>query len=128
MEEREMILCDTDIPIEFYRNNQGILTTLQEIGQNNIAISVITSGELIYGALNKKELKQIRRNINSLLEFSVNDDISFTFIELLEKYSLSHNLEIADAIIAATAISKNIPLFTLNKKDYRFIIELKLYE
>ncbi|MDA3893478.1 MAG: hypothetical protein PF517_17580 [Salinivirgaceae bacterium] len=84
MEEREMILCDTDIPIEFYRNNQGILTTLQEIGQNNIAISVITSGELIYGALNKKELKQIRRNINSLLEFSVNDDISLTFIELHE--------------------------------------------
>jgi len=123
-----MIICDTDVLIEFYRNNRLIISKLKEIGQKNIGISIITSGELIYGALNKRELKQIKKNINSLSEIIINDNINNTFIDLLEKYSLSHNLEIADAIIAATAITYNIPLFTLNKKDYRFIKELKLYE
>jgi tRNA(fMet)-specific endonuclease VapC len=47
-----MILCDTNILIEFYKNNQHISQTLREIGPNNIAVSAVTVAELYYGALN----------------------------------------------------------------------------
>ena len=58
MAESKIILCDTDILVEFYRMNQGIIRNLKEIRQNNIAVSIITVGELIQSARNKKELNQ----------------------------------------------------------------------
>jgi len=45
-----------------------------------------------------------------------------------KNYCLSHRLEFADALIAATAIFHNANLFTLNRKDFACIPYLKLYE
>lgn len=59
MGQDKVVLCDTDVIIEFYRNNPGIISELKIIGQQNIAVSTITAGELIFGAFNKKELNQI---------------------------------------------------------------------
>lgn len=45
-----MILCDTNILIEFYKGDSKIVGTLQKIGLSNLAISAVTTGELYYGA------------------------------------------------------------------------------
>jgi len=127
VENSKLVLCDTDIIIEFYKDNQVISEALQQIKVENIAISSITAAELIYGALNKKELKQICKDIDSLKVISINQVINLKFIELMKKYSLSHKLKIPDSLIAATAIENNIKLFTLNKKDFTFIDGLELY-
>ena len=37
-----MILCDTNILIEFYKGNPSVVQTLKTIGAANIAVSVIT--------------------------------------------------------------------------------------
>jgi predicted nucleic acid-binding protein len=39
---------------------------------------------------------------------------------------LSHGLLLADALIAATALSLRIPLATKNQRDYRLIATLQL--
>ncbi|MEA2049849.1 MAG: hypothetical protein U9O56_03890 [Campylobacterota bacterium] len=59
--------------------------------------------------------------INSIvrLEFKVGD-------LLVEKYSLSHGMGIYDTIIAATCLVYDLPLWTYNQKDFRFIDELEL--
>jgi len=54
-----MILCDTNILIEFYKANPSVIQTLQHIGSANIAVSVITKAELFYGARDKQELVKI---------------------------------------------------------------------
>ena len=82
--------------------------------------------ELYYGALNKKELNKIKKCIYSLNVHQINSSISEISIELIEEYSKSHNLMIPDAIIAATAISLQLDIFTYNIKDFSFIKELKL--
>lgn len=51
-----MILCDTNILIEYYKANPIVLQALKLIGDSNIAVSVITKAELFYGAKNKQEL------------------------------------------------------------------------
>lgn len=38
MKQAKIILCDTDVLIEFYRNNQDIIVELKKIGQQNIAV------------------------------------------------------------------------------------------
>ena len=55
-----MILCDTNILIEFYKNNPQITEELRRIGPNRLAISAITQAELYFGALNKAELQRIK--------------------------------------------------------------------
>jgi hypothetical protein len=47
-------------------------------------------------------------------------------IDLLRRYRLSHGLLIADALIAATALSQGVPFVTKNERDYGFIAELRL--
>jgi len=41
---------------------------------------------------------------------------------------LSHKLSVPDALIAATALSNNTPLYTLNIKDFQFIPGLQLHK
>jgi tRNA(fMet)-specific endonuclease VapC len=122
-----MILCDTNILIEFYKSNPVIISELRKIGQDNIAASVVTSGELIYGAINKKELRQILADLSSLHVLEIDSSICRLFLQLMEKYSLSHNLTLPDAILAATAIRHDIPLYTLNLKDFKYMKGLQLY-
>lgn len=123
-----MMLVDTNILIEIYRNNKRIIATIEGIGQNNIAVSSITFAELLYGARNKKELQLIRKDISKLTVLNLDEVISEKFIELIAEYSLSHKLAIPDALIASTAICRNLPLYTLNKKDFVFIKAIKLVD
>jgi len=41
---------------------------------------------------------------------------------------LSHNLLIADSLIAATALSLDMPLVSKNQRDHRFIADIKALE
>jgi hypothetical protein len=47
---------------------------------------------------------------------------------LLENFKLSHDLQIPDALIGATAITNDLPLFTYNVKDFSFMPGLTLYQ
>lgn len=122
-----MILCDTNILIEFYKNNQQITAVLRDVGPANIAISAVTAAELYYGALNKQELHQIKTHLALLHTYPVTLPISNRFLELMETYVLSHKLSLPDALIAATALTHNVELYTLNLKDFHFISDLKLF-
>ncbi len=123
-----MILCDTNILIEFYRGNPTILDVLHEVGVPNLAISVITAGELFFGAQDKRELRKIQNHLALLHQISLDAEISAYFLGLLENYALSHKLSVPDALIAATAICHDLPLYTLNTRDFHFLPDLQLYQ
>ena len=122
-----MILCDTNILIEFYKGNPAIVQTLRTIGPANIAVSVITKAELFYGARDKQELAKIERHLEKCHCYSLNPAISALFIDFMRRYSLSHKVSIPDMLIAATAVSQDVPLYTLNTKDFKFIPDVNLY-
>jgi tRNA(fMet)-specific endonuclease VapC len=123
-----MILCDTNILIEFYKNNSRVVYELRHIGLNQLPVSAISQAELYHGAINKVELSKIKKHLGLLHIFSVDVTVSTQFIELMETYSLSHKLSIPDALIASTALVHKIDLYTLNLKDFRFIKGLNLHE
>ena len=126
--EFKMILFDTNIFIEIYRENQKVIKETKLIGVNNIAISAVTACELIYGALNKSDLKTIIKDIESVEVILIDKEISSYSIELLKRYSLSHKLSLPDSLIASTSIFYNLQLFTLNIKDFKYIENIRLYE
>ena len=122
-----MILCDTNVLIEFYKDNEDVSGALRAIGLPNLAASVITVGELYFGARDRRELLKIKRHLTGLQQIAVDAEISRLYLTLLESHSLSHRLNIPDALIAATALRCDLKLYTLNVKDFRYIEGLKLY-
>ncbi|WP_456473854.1 PIN domain-containing protein [Candidatus Pyrohabitans sp.] len=123
-----MILCDTDIMIEFLKGNSKTKEVLNYIGFENISLSSITVMELYFGALNKIELRKIKKAVSSLEILNITENISEIAIELIEKYSKGHGLTIPDALIGATALYYEIPLYTYNMRDFRYIENMKLFE
>ena len=121
-----MSLCDTNILIEFYKENPKVISNLRSIGESNIAISIVTSGELLFGAFNKRELNQSSRDIDKPNLLYISQPIGNRFIELMNQYVLIHRLSTTDGLIAATCLVEEIRLYTHNLKDFKFIDGLKL--
>jgi len=101
-----MILCDTDIFIEAFKNNTLATGSLSRIGFQNIALSAIT---LMVEIIN------------------LDQEITETAINMIERYAKSHGLHIPDALLAATAICRGMQLLTYNVKDFKFVEGIKLY-
>ena len=123
-----MILVDTNIFVEFYKNNPVICKQIEHIDPKEIRVNDIVCAELYFGARDKQELSNIVADMEKLTDLPLFQNISKLATELVKKYCLSHKLRLPDAQIAATAIFHNAKLFTLNKKDFAYIPNLKLHE
>lgn len=123
-----MIILDTNIFIEIYRGNKKISDIVSRIGQEDIAITDVTRAELFYGARNKSELATIRKNLENLETIHINANISKMAVDLVEQFSLSHKLDLEDALIASSAIFYSADLYTLNLKDFIFIPNIKIFK
>jgi len=125
--ETDLILVDTNIIIEVLRNNGEIIEVISSTGIERMAVSCITVMELYYGALNKADLRRIKKYIEAFEILQIDHEISQLGIGLIEKYAKSHNLNLPDALIAATSITYGLELYTLNLKDFRYIEGLTLW-
>ncbi|TSJ39503.1 type II toxin-antitoxin system VapC family toxin [Mucilaginibacter corticis] len=121
-----MVLCDTNIFIHAFNGRQDTIDKLQEIGLSQIAVSVITVMELYQGMSNKTELAQMKKRMKYYNVVAIDNNTSNLAADFIEHFKLSHNLQIPDAIIGATAVVHQIPLFTYNVKDFNFLPDIKL--
>ena len=113
------ILIDTNIALYLLNGS----TTLADLLQGkNPYISFITELELIgFKTITSKEEKQIVSFINDCTIVSLSNNIKLNYVSIRRKYKL----KLADSIIAATAISLNLPMIT-GDKQFRTIEELNL--
>lgn len=121
------IITDTDILIDVARGVREAVDFLDQIkSQQIVAISPVTEIELITGCRNKNELKNLDLFLGDFERIKLNEDISDKAVNLIRAFRLSHGLLIADALIAATAITHKMEFATKNYKHFRFIPELNL--
>lgn len=116
-------LVDTCVFIDVFRGNRELAVWLRD---TPCVVSAVTLMELYQGARNALEVRQIERTLHSFKHAPLDADISATSVALMKSYAKSHGLIIPDALIAATALSKSIPLVTYNIRDFRFIPKLEL--
>jgi len=126
--EKELVICDTNIFIHFLNNDKNTIEQLMSIGLENIAMSAVTAMELLQGMGNKLELKKMKKFINQYNVIGFNNEVSELSIRHIENFSLSHNLQIPDSIIGASATVFGLRLFTYNVKDFAFMPDIRLYE
>lgn len=122
-----MILCDTNVFINLFKGKQETKSILDKIGNENLAFSIITFAEIIYGTP-KSQLPGIKAFFEQLTLVDLDVKISREFKRLILSYAFSHRVGIPDSLIAATAISQGLTLFTENKKDFDFIPGIKFYK
>lgn len=124
----KLVICDTNIFISSFKGFQHTIEELNKIGDENVLISSISIMELYKGMRKKKEMMEMEKKIKFYNIVHFNEQVSLKSISLINKFSLSHNLQIPDAIIGAMSVVYGIPLFTYNLKDFSFIPNISLYE
>lgn len=120
------MIIDTDIFIWYMRGNEKAYKAIEKA--DNFFISVITYMELVQVMRNKKELNSLRKSIhawNAKLLY-ISEEISSKAMFYVEERFLSHSLELADALIAATAIAYALPILTGNSKHYSIIKDIQV--
>jgi predicted nucleic acid-binding protein len=120
------LIIDTDVLIWYLRGNKNA----QKVINANIPfkISVINYMELLQGLRDKKEYSTLQKYLRnwSIEIIQINENISSRAMFLFEDYCLSHSMELADAVIAATALEYRENLLTANEKHYRFIPNIQM--
>jgi len=116
-------LIDTDIFIDYF--NTGFLRAIFESKDFEIYYSVVTRKEL----LSKRGLKEAERQailftLKKHRIIPLNNRIAAMYSELRRKHPF---LEKEDALIAATALVRGLPLVTRNWKHYKAIEGLILF-
>ena len=113
-----MVLVDTDVLIWYMRGNRKAYDVIEQL--NGFFISVVTYMELVQGMNIKKELNSLRQALhawNARIVY-ISEEVSGKAMFFVEQHFLSHAVEIADALIGASAIAHGLPLLTGNDKHY----------
>ncbi len=117
------LLIDTDIFIDYL--NHGFFEEILENRDFEIYYSAVTRKEL----LSKQGLKDSQKQailyaLRSYRVINVTAVIADRYSDLLNEYP---EMSKEDALIAATALHKRLPLLTRNWKHYRYIKGLVLF-
>ncbi|HBO96473.1 MAG TPA: VapC toxin family PIN domain ribonuclease [Candidatus Omnitrophica bacterium] len=120
------MLVDTDVLIWYLRGNGKAKDVLDH--PRHFAVSCVTYMEIVQGLRNKEELKLWKFFLKErgVQHIFVDERISSKAVYWMEEFFLSHNLRMADALIAATADSCGLDLLTGNYDDYKFLPGLAL--
>jgi predicted nucleic acid-binding protein len=118
-------VVDSDILIDYLNGVKRMREILDAPGYR-IYYSTVTRKELLAKpGLSATERRRIHMLLLYHRQIPIDEQIAERFSSLLEKYA-NHGLRKADALVAATAWSRRLPLFTRNTRHYRFISEITL--
>lgn len=120
------MLFDTDVIIWALRGNRKASARID--GAPSLHVSAVSYMELLMGARDKREQKVIQAFLRDLgfEQLPVTSSISHRAVIYVEEFALSSGMELADALIAATACENGLELCTANDKHYRVVTDLGL--
>ncbi len=120
------MIIDTDVLIWYMKGNEKAYKVIEN--SENFLISVVTYMELVQGMRNKNELNHFRMALhgwNTKILY-ISEEISIKAMFFVEQHYLSHSIQLADALIGATAISHGLPILTGNDKHYKIIKDIQI--
>ena len=122
------LIFDTDILVWVQRGHLGAAEFVNRVPPEERNLSAITYLELLYGARDGNDLKNVQRMVADLFAdvIPISERISASAVRVMELFVLAHRPELSDAVIAATALDRQEALATANRKHFHFIPRLKL--
>ncbi|GAB3920493.1 PIN domain-containing protein [Larkinella terrae] len=86
MDKKALILCDTNIIVDYFREDQTVRQELDQIGFGRLSISAVTEAELYQGMF-KKEIRATKELINKFTIIHIDKYISQRFTQLLFEHN-----------------------------------------
>lgn len=122
-------LIDTDVLIDHIRGREYLDP---KIISEDLAMSIITLGELLYGAYKSVNPERSLEKVNGL--FTIGIEIENLDTQIIDDYAKqkidleksSQRLDEFDLLIGCTAKVKNLVLITRNRNHFKRIKGLKL--
>ena len=115
------VLVDSDVLIEVARGRDGrtLDLWLRTIERDDVllACSPVTVAELWRG-VRPAERETLRELFNALVCLPIDRETGRTAGDILRQFAASHAVEIADALIGASALVHEAALWTRNRKHY----------
>ena len=120
------MIIDTDVIIWYMKGNEKAFKVIEQ--SKNFFLSVVTYMELVQGMRNKGELNHLRRAIHQWGSkiLYISEEISVKAMFFVEQHYLSHSIQLADALLGATAITYGLPILTGNDKHYKILKDLQI--
>jgi hypothetical protein len=120
------MVIDTDVLIWYMKGNSKAYRTIED--SKPFFISVVTYMELVQGMRDKNELNNLRRALHEwgAKILYISEEISIKAMFFVEQHFLSNSIQLADALIGATAISHGFPILTGNDKHYKALKGLEV--
>src|SRR5437773_12530765 len=108
-------LIDTDVLIDISRGN-GAAADFVDGLNDDISIARVSAMELIIGARDRHDQNVIKQFISLFQLIELSEAVGEAAYAQAKLYSKSHGSTLADALIAATAMTNNLTLVSRNEK------------
>jgi predicted nucleic acid-binding protein len=114
-------LPDTNVFSKIFKGDAALKSFVESLDS---AICTTVYIENIQGSKSNQEKRFIKNYLNNFSFILTNEDVAKRAIDLIDAYSNSHGLLLADALIAATALENDLTVLTCNIGDFQFIKDL----
>ena len=120
------MVLDTDVLIWFLRGNRKAARLIE--GLEDRGLSAVSYMELVQGARNRQELLALKDLLGRIgaTVLPLSENIGHRAAIYMEEYCLQFGLQMADALVAATAVENRLTLCTANKKHYKAVKDLDI--
>ena len=125
-------LIDTDWVVDVLRGQAAAIQTLREIAADGLAISIITYGELVEGAVYGQNPATAQAGLEQFLEGKA---ILPLTVEIMDRFgrvrgalrSRGNLIGDLDLLIGVTAVQHELELVTRNRRHFDRIPDLTFY-
>jgi len=114
------LLIDTDVLIDYLRDQADAVNYIEDLTAP-LLMSAITMAELYAGVCEGEERTKLDAFITAFELVPIDQAIALKGGLYRRDYKKSHNVGIADALIAATVEIRQATLVTLNKKHFPMV-------
>jgi predicted nucleic acid-binding protein len=120
------MLVDTDVLIWHLRGYPQATRRLDQLG--TLTVSAVSYLEVLQGLRNKAELAAVQKMMlkRQAAMLPLTEAITRRAVALMEAVTLSHGVQMGDALIAATALEHGLPVLTANVKHFGAVDGLQI--
>ena len=115
-------LVDTNVFSRVFTGDKNVKEFIETLPA---AVCIVIYVECLQGSKSNREKLIVESYLARFELLGLTTDISTRTIDLIRTYSNTHGLLLADALIAATCLKRNLTLVTYNVNDFQFVQGLK---